>query len=276
MNDALLSIRDISLAFASDGVGGKAFQILDNLSLDIPRGQVTAMVGGNGAGKTTLFNILSGFQRADAGTVQFDGRRMDTLLPDRIARLGIGRLFQGRQLFSSLTLLENFSLAHDDATGEFPFSTLFSPAALRRTMAAKETRACAILSELFGEDCPYLDRLHAPVGALSFGEQRLLSLARLLMSDATRLILLDEPTAGVNPAVCETIADIIRRMVRDHGQTVFLIEHNMPFVREVASQCAYMTGGKIAAVGAPAEILDSAEVRASYLGLMDPATEGDA
>ena len=110
--------------------------------------------------------------------------------------------------------------------------------------------------------------LHTPGGAFSYGEQRLLALARLLMSCNTRLLLLDEPTAGVNPVVCETIATIITRMVRDHRLTVLLIEHNMNFVRQIADHCAFLSKGKIAAFGTPADVLDSPEVRASYLGLI--------
>ena len=266
--NAHLSLRDVSLAFAADSAGDRGFLLLDSLSLDVPRGRVTALIGGNGAGKSTLFNIISGFQRADRGSVSLDGKRINALSAHAIARLGVGRLFQGRQLFPSLSLADNFALAADDATGEFPFACLAYPSRLRRAEAAKAERARAILAELFGGGNKYLEMLDTPGGAFSYGEQRLLALARLLMSDTARLLLLDEPAAGVNPTVCETVAAVITRMARDHQKTVLLIEHNMPFVRQVADRCAYMAGGKIAAEGAPDDVLDSPQVRASYLGLM--------
>jgi len=268
----VLSLRDISLAFAAENAGDRDLLLLDRLSLDVPHGEITALVGGNGAGKSTLFNVISGFQRIDTGTVHLDGKRIDTLPPHKIARLGVGRLFQGRQLFPTLTLLENFALADDDATGEYPFSCLARPGRLRQAEAAKEEETRGILTELFGTDNKYLDMLHEKGGAFSYGEQRLLALARLLMSCNTRLLLLDEPTAGVNPATCETIADIITRMASDHRLTVLLIEHNMPFVRQTARQCAYMEGGKIAAFGTPVEVLESPQVLASYLGLINTET----
>jgi len=263
----ILSLRDISLAFAAENTGDGDLLLLRNLTLDIPRGEITAVIGGNGSGKSTLFNIISGFQRADSGMVLFDGRRIDAMPAHAIARLGIGRLFQGRQLFPSLTLLENFALADDDSTGEFPFACLARPGRLRRAEAAKKDETCQILTGLFGEGNKYLDMLDTPGGAFSYGEQRLLALARLLMSCHTRLLLLDEPTAGVNPAVCETIEGIIMRMVGENRLTVLLIEHNLPFVRQTASNCAYVVGGRIAAFDTPSAVLGLPEVRAGYLGL---------
>ena len=269
MSAEILTVKGVSLAFAADRAGDRAFRLLRDLSLDVPRGEITALVGGNGAGKSTLFNIISGFQRADAGTILFDGARIDRLSAHAIARMGIGRLFQGRQLFPTLSLLDNFALADDDHTGEFPFACLARPSRLRLRETAKEEETRAILTELFGDGNKYLDMLQTPGGAFSYGEQRMLALARLLMNDKARLFLLDEPTAGVNPAVCETIAEVITRMVKRHGLSILLIEHNMPFVRQIADHCAYMAGGEIAMRGAPAVVLDSPQVRASYLGLME-------
>jgi len=272
--NSILSIRGVSLAFSSAADGGRGLPLLDALSLEIPQGQTTALVGGNGAGKTTLFNIISGFQHADAGKIILNTetgarsfRAAKSISPHTIARLGVGRLFQGRQLSPSLSLLDNFKLAADDTSGELPFSRLLRPAALRRAEEAKEERARAILEDLFGPGNKYLDMLNVPGGAFSYGEQRLLSLARLLMSGNTRLLLLDEATAGVNPAICETIGTVIQRMESERAITVFLIEHNLPFVRKVAHNCAYMRDGKIAKMGAVNDVLDSSEVRESYLGL---------
>lgn len=273
MNTDILSILDISLSFVPDTSNDVPLCILNGLSLHVPRGKITALVGGNGSGKTTLFNIISGFQQPNTGEVWLtqDGSapplRIDGYPPAKIPRLGIGRLFQDRQLFPTLSLLENFTVAAGEFTGEFPFSCIASSASLLRAEADREARARTILEKLFGLNNKYLDMLHAPGNAFSFGEQRLFSLARLLMPVNTRLLLLDEPTSGVNPSLCDTIADILPNLAHELGLSVLLIEHNMAFVRQIADYCAYLSEGKIVAFGTPDEILNMPEVHASYLGL---------
>lgn len=276
MNTDILSIRDISLFFIPDASGDAPLSILDGLSLNVPRGKITALIGGNGSGKTTLFNIISGFQKSNRGEVWLNTDdsvppiRIDGYPPAKIPRLGIGRLFQDRQLFPTLSLLENFTVASGDFTGEFPFSCIASSAALRRAEAAREDRARTIIEKILGQDNKYFAMLDAPGDAFSFGEQRLFSLARLLMLDNTRLLLLDEPTSGVNPAYCDMIASILPNLVSEFGLSVLLIEHNMAFVSQVADYCAYLSKGKIVAFGTPNEILNMPEVHASYLGLESP------
>lgn len=273
MNTDILSIRDVSLSFVPDTKGDVPLSILDGLSLNVPRGKITALIGGNGSGKTTLFNIISGFQKSNTGEVWLatddsaPPLRIDGYPPAKIPRLGIGRLFQDRQLFPTLSLLENFTIAAGDFTGEFPFSCIASPASLQHAEASREARARTILEKAFGPDNKYLAMLHAPGNAFSFGEQRLFSLARLLMPGNTCLLLLDEPTSGVNPAHCDTIAAILPKLAREFGLSVLLIEHNMAFVRQIADYCAYLSEGKIAAFGTPDDILNMPEVHESYLGL---------
>lgn len=277
MNTDILSICDISLSFVPDTSSDVPLNILDGLSLNVPRGKITALIGGNGSGKTTLFNILSGFQKPSAGKVWLNADctpfpiRIDGYPPAKIPRLGISRLFQDRQLFPTLSLLENFTVAAGDFTGEFPFSCILSSGSLQHAEAAREARARTILEKLFGPDNKYLSMLDAPGNAFSFGEQRLFGLARLLMPGNTRLLLLDEPTSGVNPSHCEAIAAILPNLVREFGLSIFIIEHNMAFVRQIADYCAYLSQGRITAFGAPDEILSMPEVRASYLGLESPS-----
>lgn len=276
MNTDILSIRDISLSFVPDTGNDTPTRILNGLSLNVPRGKITALIGGNGSGKTTLFNIVSGFQKSNTGEIWLssDGSsspiRIDEYPPEKIPRLGIGRLFQDRQLFPTLSLLENFTVAAGDFTGEFPFSCIASSKSLQRSEAGREARARTILERLFGHNNKYFAMLDAPGNAFSFGEQRLFSLARLLMPGNTCLLLLDEPTSGVNPAHCDTIANILPSLVHEFGLSVLLIEHNMAFVSQVADYCAYLSGGKITAFGTPDEILNMPEVHASYLGLESP------
>ena len=265
----ILKLKDISLSFTDSR--NETLRLLNGLSLDVPKGKVTALVGGNGAGKTTLFNIISGFQNADQGAVIFDGKDISQHSPNRVARHGIGRLFQGRQLFGDLTLLENMKTASDDSTGEFPFSFLWQKKHHQRKEREKEDRAKTILSNFFGADNKYEKMLSHPASAFSHGEQRLLGLARLLMGKSS-LLLLDEPTSGVNPVYIETIGQIIKRMVRELGLSVLLIEHNMQFVREIADYCAYLDEGKIRHQGTAHHVLGTNEVCGSYLGLVSSRT----
>ena len=227
-------------------------------------GRVTALVGGNGAGKTTLFNIISGFEKGYLGKVLLDGRNIKHMTPSRIARMGVGRLFQGGQLLSGLTLLDNMKLASSDTTGESPFSTLFRSQSLKRSEQEKEKKAREVLFRLFGGGNKYVSQLDVEASEFSYGQQRLLSLASLMMGDK-KLLLLDEPTSGVNPVFIDLIGSLIRQLRHD-GITILLIEHNMPFVSEIADTCAFLSDGTISMVGPTDEVLNNESVRKSYLG----------
>lgn len=261
----ILELRNIELSFTDSR--SEVLNLLKGIDLQVSGHKVMALVGGNGSGKTTLFNIISGFQREYKGEVMFDGRRIDRMPAHKRARLGIGRMFQGRQLIGDLTLLENMKLADENPLGENPLSAIFLPHKIAQEERAREQEAVGILQKLFGKENKYLAMLDHKAANFSYGEQRLLALACLLMNDNHRLLLLDEPTAGVNPTYTETISRIIRRMVESEGMTVLMIEHNMHFVRNVADECAYLDDGVIRKVGTVTEVLDDAEVRNSYLGL---------
>ena len=243
----------------------ETFDLLRGVNLTVEEGKITALVGGNGTGKTTLFNIISGFEKDYTGDVLFEGNNFNRISAHRISLMGIGRLFQDGQLLPGLTLMENMKMASDNETGEMPFSSLVRPKKWKEAEKVKEEQAKNILKRIFGEDCKYLQMLNDDASAFSYGEQRLLSLARLLMG-GDRLLLLDEPTSGVNPVYIDTIEKIIREMTTE-GLTVLLIEHNMHFVRKVADTCAYLDDGVIAKIGPTAEVLDDKNVRNSYLGL---------
>lgn len=260
----VLELKNIKLSFTT--ARSEVLNLLNGINLSVERGRITALVGGNGTGKTTLFNIISGFQPNYSGEILFDGRKIDNLPPYRRARLGIGRLFQGRQLMGDLTLLENMKIASNDYTGESPFMSIFSPKRVTYAEKAKETRAKEVLNQLFGEGNKYLTMLNHRASDLSYGEQRLIAIARLMMGQ-DKFLLLDEPTAGVNPVYINTIRRIIRNMVNEEALTVLLIEHNMHFVRELADTCAYLDEGIIGKVGPTASVLDDKKVRNSYLGL---------
>ena len=260
----ILELKNITLSFT----GGKdTFRILNELNLCVEEGKITALVGGNGSGKTTLFNIISGFQQGYGGEIIFRGENINKHSPDSIARRGIGRLFQGKLLLPDLTLLENMKLASGDCAGEFPFSGLLNRKKIDRKEKEKEQQVIEILIRLFGENNKYLEMLHYNGSDFSYGEQRLLSLARLFMGNYT-LLLLDEPTASVNPIFFEAIQNIIYQMVADGKTTILLIEHNMPFVGEMADSCAYLFNGVIRHSGITADVLNNNEVINSYLGVL--------
>ena len=259
----ILQLKDIHMSFTN--AQNETFDLLRGLNLTVEAGKITALVGGNGTGKTTLFNIISGFEKDYTGDVIFENINFNKIPAHRISLMGIGRLFQDGQLLPGLTLMENMKLASDDKTGEQPFSSLIHSKSYQEAENRKEQQAIDILKRIFGEDCKYLKMLNDDASAFSYGEQRLLSLARLLMG-GDRLLLLDEPTSGVNPVYIDTIEQIIREMVAE-GLTVLLIEHNMHFVRKVADTCAYLDDGVIEKVGPTAEVLDDKNVRNSYLGL---------
>jgi len=259
-----LEIKNIELSFTN--ARKETFNLLNGVNLNVDAGKITALVGGNGTGKTTLFNIITGFEKGYSGDVIFEGNNLNKVSPHKISLMGIGRLFQGGQLLEGLTLMENMKVASDDETGERPFQSLILPRKVKVIEEMKEKQAKEILTKIFGPDNKYLQMLDNDASTFSYGEQRLLSLARLLMGN-DRLLLLDEPTSGVNPVYIETIERIVKEMVEKAGITVLLIEHNMQFVRKVADVCAYLEDGVITKIGPTAEVLDDKSVRNSYLGL---------
>lgn len=259
----ILQLKDIHISFTN--AQNEMFELLRGVNLDVEKGKITALVGGNGTGKTTLFNIITGFEKSFMGDVLFEGNNLNKKSAHQISLMGIGRLFQNGQIMGGLTLMENMKLASSDSTGEIPFSSLIFPKRWKEAEARKELLAREILIRIFGEGNKYLDLLNDDASTFSYGEQRILSLCCLLMG-GKRLLLLDEPTSGVNPHYIEVIEQIIREMKEAEKLTVLLIEHNMHFVRKVADVCAYLDEGRIAKVGSTDEVLDDKNVRNSYLG----------
>ena len=260
----ILELRDIRMSYAN--ARKEVFNLLQGVNLSVEEGKVTALIGGNGAGKTTLFNIISGFEKGFSGKVILEGNDISKLPAYKISLMGLGRLFQGRQLMDDLSLMSNMKIASEDMTGENPFDCIFRRRSVLKSEAAKEQQAIGILNKMFGEDNKYLKMLHRKASQLSYGEQRLIAMARLLMAD-DRLLLLDEPTSGVNPRYINTFQHVIRDMVEQEGKTILLIEHNMSFVRSVADQCHYLADGVIIRSGGTQEVLDDPIIRKDYLGL---------
>lgn len=244
----------------------KSDGLLRGVNLDVEKGKITALVGGNGTGKTTLFNIISGLEKNYTGDVLFEGKKLRRYPAHRISQMGIGRLFQDGQLISGLSLMDNMKIASDNKSLEMPFASMLWHRKWKADEEAKEKRAKEILVRIFGEDNKYLNMLDEDATTFSYGEQRILSLARLLMCKK-KLLLLDEPTSGVNPINIDAIEKIIHEIKEKEGITILLIEHNMHFVRRVADTCAFLDNGNIVKVGPTAEVLDDENVRNSYLGI---------
>ena len=259
-----LELQNIRLAFSNSHKGD--FNLLQGVNLNVKEGEITAIVGGNGTGKTTLFNIISGFIKDFDGKVLIDGKDIRHLPAHKRAKAGIGRLFQGTQLMGNLTLMENMKIASLDTKLERPIMPFFRYKFIKKQEKEKEQKAIEIINTLFGTDSKYLTMLDQKASALSYGEQRLIGIARLLMGES-KILLLDEPTSGVNPVYIETIAKIIGRLVIEQHMTILLIEHNMNFIRSLATNCAYLENGQIMQYGPTEVVLNDEGVKNSYLGV---------
>ena len=248
--DPILVVRDVRRSF-----GGLVAVDVERLS--IQRNAITALIGPNGAGKTTLFNLLTGFDRADRGSWRFDGLECSGLPAHRIARRGMVRTFQLTKSLSRLTVLDNMLLAAPGQTGE-----RFLPALLqvwRGQEAVNRTKALALL-----ERYNLAAKRDDLAGTLSGGQRKLLEMARALMVDP-RLVMLDEPMAGVNPALVQSLLDHIREL-RDEGRTVVFVEHDMDVVMNVSDWVVCLAEGRVIAEGPPAAIVRDEAVIDAYLG----------
>ena len=261
-----LELKNIRMSYSN--ARDEVTYLLRGVDLNVEEGKVTALVGGNGTGKTTLFNIISGFEKGFQGSVLLDGKDITREPAHRIVRMGVGRLFQERQLMEDLTLLENLMIADDNLTGENPLDVFFRPRRVSAREAERKRKAVEVLTRVFGEGNTYLDRLDWRASEFSYGEQRLIALARLrkqfLHAFVGELLLLDEPTSGVNPQYIDAIARLIRDMASREGLSVLVIEHNLEFVRETADCCHYLSDGVFLKSGNPADVLNAPEVLRDY------------
>ena len=220
-------------------------QALDGVSLDVKDGAIVAIIGANGAGKTTLIRALAGMNRSAAGRVVFRGENILGWPSHRICNLGIGQVAEGRQIFPSLTVDENLDIG----------------AMLPRARAGRAKNRERVLA-LF----PVLaERLRQPAGTLSGGEQQMLAIARCLMG-APQLIMFDEPSLGLAPAIVHRLLDTIRDLNRD-GVTCLLVEQNVALSLKLASRAYVLENGRVTLSGAGAELLADDRVRSAYLGL---------
>lgn len=232
---------------------------VDGCSFTVEAGSVTGLIGPNGAGKTTAFNIVTGFIRPDAGEIHFRGERIDPLRPHDIFRKGIARTFQIPRELRLMTVLENLMLVPASQAGETFWNAWFRPRAVRADERGIARWARAIL-----EFVELIHLQHELAANLSVGQKKLLELARVLMADPS-MILLDEPTAGVNPTLMNKLAGYIKTL-RDEGKTFLLIEHNMDLIGDLCDTVIVMNNGRQLVVGKPDEVRNHPEVLEAYLG----------
>jgi branched-chain amino acid transport system ATP-binding protein len=246
----LLDISSLSRSF-----GGLV--AVDKVTMSIQAGEVVALVGPNGAGKTTLFNLITGFLHQDSGTIRLKGQLMTGRPPHYVALAGVSRTFQDLRLFRRMPVLENVLLGFKLQTGESIAAALLTTR-WRREDEARRRDATALL-ELVGLDA----NASQPAEALSYGQQKLLTISMCLASDP-ELLLLDEPIAGVQPEMKTKIGSLVRRMPTS-GKSILFIEHNLEAVQEIADRVIVMAEGGIIAEGPPQLVLRLPQVIEAYL-----------
>jgi branched-chain amino acid transport system permease protein len=252
MSGPVLQARDLRKAFG--GVVAVA-----NVDLEVHPGAIHAIIGPNGAGKTTILNLISGLLPADRGEIRFFGHRLDGMRPSERAALGLARTFQNLQIFGNMTVLENVMVGrHLKSRCGMLTSALRIPRARREERAIEEgaLRYLEILGLATHRD--------EPAGGLPFGQQRLLEIARALATEP-RVLLLDEPAAGLNPSEADRLGEVIFS-IRERGITVVLVEHHMDLVMRVSDTVLVLNYGEVLAQGSPASIQGDPTVIQAYLG----------
>ncbi|MDJ0942010.1 MAG: ABC transporter ATP-binding protein [Kiloniellales bacterium] len=241
-----IEVESVSKAF-----GG--VQANRNISLSVPQGRITGLIGPNGSGKTTLFNSVVGYHPIDSGSIRFEGREISKLRVPQIARLGLLRTFQQTRIYSKMNCVENMLISVPHRSGGW--STMFGE------FPAELTEKAEHLLEFVG----LYSKRRLISGDLSFGQQKLLEFAMALMNEP-KTLLLDEPTAGINPTLINGLIDRLKRANQEFGITLFVIEHNMRVIMNLAERIYCLAHGELLAEGTPDQIRNDQRVVDAYLG----------
>lgn len=252
MNDTVLRLQNVCKKF-----GGVV--VADHIDLELHRGEIMGLIGPNGAGKTTLFNLISGVVMPDDGSISLSGHRLQSLPLYRRARLGVARTWQHMRLFGSMNVLENMLIAPSHYPGESLLRLMFANPAVRKAEAAARAHAMSVLRRMNMESLA-----GANVNDITFGQQKLVGLARALMSDAPCL-LLDEPMGGVEGSAYETMRTIVREEAQA-GRAVCVVEHNVSFIRDLCTSAVFMVQGRIVERGDVGTLLESKALAELYFG----------
>ncbi len=250
---AMLQVEGVSKYF-----GG--LKALDDCTLSVEQGSITALIGPNGSGKTTLFNVITGFLKATKGRVLFEGREITGLPEYRIANLGIARTFQVSSLFPKLTVWENLLVAYPHQEGESLWSVFTRPGRIRAQEEEQMARACRSLERI-----GLTQKMEERAANLSAPEARMLEIGRQLMA-SPRLVLLDEPSSGVNPDMLDMLANRITELNKE-GLTFFIIGHNLSFIMKLSHYLHVLHYGKLIASGLPQAVARDEQVIKAYLGV---------
>lgn len=254
--EALLTVEAVSKSF-------RGIRALDAHDLEVAAGDLLGVIGPNGSGKTTLFNLISGFTRADTGTIRFGGHDITHLRPPTIARRGVARTFQGSRLCANLSVLENVEAAAQRLHPVTLLGATFGTTAYRTAIHATEEASREVL-ELVGLQ----DRAAEPAGSLAYGDLRRLEIARAVAAAPT-LLLLDEPAAGMDASETRALSDLIRRIRDRLGLAVVIIEHDMDLVMNLCERIQVLAYGELICEGDPDTVQRDPAVLEAYLGAAD-------